>query len=293
VNSSIRVYDSQESEGTSASAATTLILLAVYAWKFGWEFAAGFATLILCQQAGHFFAARLRGLRVSIPALASFGAPWIRLHDAPRNAETLAYVAIGGPIAGGLASLACLYCGHMLESHLLIALADLGLLLTLLNVLPLAPFAGYHIAAAVCPGLQWLGLPLLAVLYWWYFPEPLLILAGFAVITTGYPEHGDGYFAVQPGQRAGYAAVYVLLASLLALLHIQLHSELSTPVDVVVAEDEDDDPPDELIQLSTARESNMSTRPNVAVDGNGRAAGAVSISVELGAILGSVADKLK
>jgi Zn-dependent protease len=223
-------------------AATTVIFIAVYAWKYGWGYAVGLAGLIVAHEAGHYCAARLRGLEVSLPVLVPFIGAWVRLRDEPRNIETHAYVAVAGPITGSLAALGCLYLGRAWDSPMLLSLADIGLLLNLLNLVPLLPFDGYHIMGAVSPSLRGAGLPLLLLLFW-RFPEPLVILVMILAVIELFvaeEETPSARYFVRPSHRAAYAVVYLLLAGSLALLYSQLHSELTS----VAIQDTDSQPDD-------------------------------------------------
>ena len=50
-----------------ASGGTMLISLVVYAFVFGWRYAAGFVALLFAHEMGHDVAARQRGLAVGLP----------------------------------------------------------------------------------------------------------------------------------------------------------------------------------------------------------------------------------
>jgi len=86
---------------------TMLISVGAYALIWGWRYAAGFVALLFCHEMGHYLAARQRGLKVGAPTFIPFVGAWIELKEQPMNAETEAYVAMAGPLAGTAASLAC------------------------------------------------------------------------------------------------------------------------------------------------------------------------------------------
>ena len=46
---------------------TMLISLVVYAWIYGWRYAAGFIALLFVHEMGHYIAAKQRGLNVGAP----------------------------------------------------------------------------------------------------------------------------------------------------------------------------------------------------------------------------------
>src|SRR5688500_20289503 len=81
---------------------TMLLSLIVYAFVFGWRYAAGFVVLLLVHELGHYIAARHRGLEVGAPTFIPFIGAWIELNQMPTGAETEAYVWRGGHLHGHL-----------------------------------------------------------------------------------------------------------------------------------------------------------------------------------------------
>ena len=76
---------------------------------FGAKFGAGFAVLILIHEMGHFIDVKRRGLPADMPVfLPGFGA-YVRWRAAGVPIETQAEVALAGPFAGFLASVAWAY----------------------------------------------------------------------------------------------------------------------------------------------------------------------------------------
>src|SRR5262249_40680923 len=146
-----------------------------YALMFGWAYAVGFVALLLVHEMGHFIAARQRGLNVGAPTFIPFVGAWIELKELPHDAETEAYVGVAGPLVGSVGALACFYLARYTGTTLLLALAYSGFMLNLFNLIPLSPFDGGRITAAISPRLWLLGAPLLVALFF-YSPSPLLIL---------------------------------------------------------------------------------------------------------------------
>ena len=56
-----------------------LLSLIVYAFVFGWRYAAGFILLLFVHEMGHYIAARKRGLDVGAPTFIPFGGARIEL----------------------------------------------------------------------------------------------------------------------------------------------------------------------------------------------------------------------
>ena len=90
---------------------TMLISVVAYSFVFGWPYAVGFVVLIFIHEMGHYIAARRRGLDVGAPTFIPFVGAWIQLKDLPHDAETEAYVGMGGPLVGSIGALGCLLPG--------------------------------------------------------------------------------------------------------------------------------------------------------------------------------------
>lgn len=82
----------------------------------------------------------------------------IPMNGRPKDVKDEAYVAIAGPILGGLgASLLC-FVGLSNGSQLLLSLADIGFMLNLFNLLPLGQLDGGRVSNAISKHLLLLGL---------------------------------------------------------------------------------------------------------------------------------------
>jgi Zn-dependent protease len=212
-----------------------LLSVVAYAWIFGWWYAAGFVGLIFVHEMGHYLAARRRGLEVGAPTFIPFVGAWVSLKDLPHDAETEAYIGIAGPLIGSLGALACYFAARETGSALLLALAYAGFFLNLFNLIPLSPFDGGRISAALSPRLWLLGAPMLVGLFLWR-PSPLLILMAIlaapqvlqAIRGFRSPEQ-QAYYAVDAETRLTYGLLYLGLAAFLAIMCHALHAELPRP----------------------------------------------------------------
>jgi Zn-dependent protease len=211
---------------------TMLLSIGVYALMFGWAYAAGFVGLLLVHEMGHYIAARRRGLNVGAPTFIPFVGAWVELKDLPHDAETEAYVGVAGPLVGTIGALVCYYLARSTGSTLLLALAYSGFMLNLFNLIPLAPFDGGRITAAISPRLWLVGAPLLVVLFF-YSPSPLLILMAVLALPNVikawrgiHTPEDRRYYEVKPETRLSYGALYLALAAFLAIMCEQLHAEL-------------------------------------------------------------------
>lgn len=214
------------------AAGTMLLSIAVYAWMFGWAYAAGFVALLLIHEMGHYLAARRRGLDVGLPTFIPFVGAWIQLKELPHDAETEAYVGVAGPLVGTIGALGCFYLARETHSNLLLALAYSGFFLNLFNLIPLSPFDGGRVTAVISPRLWLIGAPLLVALFF-YSPSPLLILMAVLALPNvlkawrGVSTPAEqAYYNVPAETRVSYGALYLGLAAFLAIMCEQLHSEL-------------------------------------------------------------------
>jgi Zn-dependent protease len=154
---------------------TMLISVVLYAFVYGWRYAAGFVALLFMHEMGHFFAARERGLDVGAPVFIPFVGAWVALKEMPMDAETEAYIGIAGPMLGSAAAFLCYLFALENGEKLWMAIAYAGFILNLFNLIPLSPLDGGRIVAIVSPRIWLLGMPMLVAVFLWK-PSPLLLL---------------------------------------------------------------------------------------------------------------------
>lgn len=214
---------------------TMLLSILAYSFVFGWPYAVGFVLLIFVHEMGHYVAARQRGLAVGAPTFIPFLGAWIQLKDLPHDAETEAYVGMGGPLVGSIGALACFYAGRALDSDLLLALAYSGFFLNLFNLIPLPPFDGGRITAVLSPRIWLLGVPVMIGLFLWR-PSPMLILFGLlaapqvwkAFTYRADSDEARSYYAVPTRVKWEYALWYLGLAGFLAVMTHDVHELLQS-----------------------------------------------------------------
>jgi Zn-dependent protease len=167
--------------------------------------------------------AKRQGLPVSAPVFIPFLGALILLKEMPQDAWNEAKVAIAGPLVGSAGAAALWIAGAIVDSNHLRALAFLGFLINLFNLLPVVPLDGGRIVAALHPALWLVGfLGLLGLVV--VSPNPILIIiliiAGMELWNRwrmrDHPEL-QAYYRVAPRQRAIMAVLYFGLAILLVL----------------------------------------------------------------------------
>ena len=216
------------------SGGSMIITVFAYSLIFGWRYAAGFVGLILIHEAGHYFAARERGLAVGLPTFIPFIGAWVELKDQPMNAETNAYIGIAGPVAGTVGALICYFLAKNYNSHLLLALAYAGFMLNLFNLIPVAPLDGGHITAILSPRVWLVGIVVLVALFAWR-PSPMLILIGALAapqVWSAWKHRNEedqtaGYYNTPLKTRIQYGLYYLALVAFLGILSYELHEQLA------------------------------------------------------------------
>lgn len=216
-----------------ATGGTMLLSVAAYAFVFGWRYAAGFVLLLLIHELGHYVAARQRGLEVGAPVFIPFVGAWIQLKDMPHDADTEAYVGLGGPLAGTVAALACYFAARSNGSDLLLALSYAGFFINLFNLIPLSPFDGGRITAVLSPRIWLVGVPVLVALFFWR-PSPILILVAvlaFPNVVRAFkydpslPEN-QAYYGTSLESKLTYTCAYLGLVCVLAIMAHDVHDML-------------------------------------------------------------------
>ena len=212
---------------------TMLISLVVYAFIFGWKYAAGFILLLFVHEMGHYIAARQRGLDVGAPTFIPFVGAWINLKDLPHDAETEAYVGLGGPLLGSVGALAVYFVARETDATWMLAVAYSGFFLNLFNLIPLSPFDGGRITAVLSPRIWLLGVPILIALFLWR-PSPMLLLMALLAAPQVWKawtyradsEEAKTYYAVPAAKKWEYGFMYLGLAAFLAVMTNETHEML-------------------------------------------------------------------
>jgi Zn-dependent protease len=126
------------------------ISIAAYKLWFGsWTFALGFVLLILVHELGHAVEARRQGLQVSAPTFIPFFGAYVTIRHAGLSPWRNSLISLAGPLAGGLAALACWIVGVERDSVMLVVLANIGFLLNAFNLLPIGFLDGGSVSRSI------------------------------------------------------------------------------------------------------------------------------------------------
>jgi Zn-dependent protease len=219
---------------------TALISIGAYALLFGWSFAIGLVALLFIHEMGHVVVMRMKGLPISgmvfIPMLGAA----VFMSRMPANARDEAEVGIAGPIAGAVASSVCLLIAFTLpnSSGIWAALAYFGFFMNLFNLIPIVPFDGGRVLAAIDRRIWiigFLGLVAIQIWEWIQGTASIWLLLFILVAATQFwarkggaktPE-AQAYYAVPLSERIILGLVYFGLAAILVLGMTLTHNMMS------------------------------------------------------------------
>lgn len=204
-----------------ATIVSMFVTLIAYSLFFGWKFALGFVILLLIHENGHMLAAKKIGLPVSKPIFIPFMGAFITMKEMPKNARQEAIIGMGGPLLGGLASLACFFLYDTFNEPYWLALGYTGCLLNLFNLVPLGFLDGGRIATSIS---LWLWIPGAAVLgvLGYKTGSPLIFLVLILGLFEGYKVFKNRrntsalqYYQVDSSFRLRMGLAYMLLVAIL------------------------------------------------------------------------------
>lgn len=207
---------------------TALISVAIYAQLFGWAFAIGLVALLFLHEMGHAIVMKLKGMPVGgmvfIPLLGAA----VFMSRMPGNAKDEAEVGIAGPVAGALASSICLLIALANPDFpgVWASLAYFGFFMNLFNLIPILPFDGGRVLAAIDRRIWIIGfIGLVAIQIWeWVNGAGSIWLLIFIVMaatqlftrTANTPE-ARAYYDVPLKERVALGVAYFGLAAILVL----------------------------------------------------------------------------
>lgn len=221
---------------------TLLLSLVIWGAAFGWAYGAAIVVLLLIHELGHYAVSWLSGIPAKLPIfLGPLGAVTIRSRGGtPVQSAT---IALAGPVAGSLAALAALLGGmdRSLHAHVLLAAANVGFAITLLNLVPIAILDGAKIVTVATRASVAVGIVLvigtevaLYLLSGYASFFPLLIGIGGYVAYRHARSHPLSLPPQERGSRTVITLLYFLaiigslVGSVIALVQLSL-AGVSTP----------------------------------------------------------------
>jgi Zn-dependent protease len=201
---------------------TMIVSIGAYALIWGWTFAIGFVLLLLLHELGHVIQLRREGVEASAPMFIPFLGAVIAAKSMGDDAAAEARVGLAGPILGSIATLVPLVIWLVTGGEFWQALAYVGFLINLLNLLPVLPLDGGRAMAALSPWVWWVGYAALVGLTF-AFPNPIMILIlifggieSWRRFKNRKSPESRAYHDIPGRTRALVAVTYLGLAALLA-----------------------------------------------------------------------------
>lgn len=208
------------------TASTALVSVAAYSLFWGWQFAAGFVLLLFVHEMGHVIQLRREGIKASTPMFIPFLGALITSRSFGEDALAEARVGLAGPVLGSLGAAACMGVAEATGSDFFRALAYVGFLINLFNLLPVLPLDGGRAMAAMAPWMWFVGfaalIPLLFLMRGGFVIVAILVLGALEIRRrwrlrkSGSLEQA-AYYRVAPRHRLMVAVAYVGLIVALAL----------------------------------------------------------------------------
>lgn len=212
-----------------SSLLTAVVSVGAYSLFWGWPFAVGFVALLFLHELGHVIALRREGIQASVPMFIPFLGAVISAKSMGDDALAEARVGLAGPVFGAAATLVPLGLWLGTGDQFWQALAYVGFLINLFNLLPVTPLDGGRAMAAVSPYLWLVGLVCLVPVFF-FMPSPILILVAVVGSIEAFmrlrehrrakragAESQLSYYRTTPLQKLAVLVVYIGLAAALAI----------------------------------------------------------------------------
>lgn len=206
------------------TAGSALISIAAYSLLWGWPFAAGFVALLFIHEMGHVIQLRRQGIHASAPTFIPFLGAVIASRSLGDDAFAEAKVGLAGPVLGTAGAALCLAAAWLTGSMFLMALAYVGFLINLFNLIPVVPLDGGRAMAAMAPALWFIGFAAI-IAATVIFPNPFMVVilafAGFELWRRWRHRRSRtlqsaAYYRITRRSRLLVGAVYIGLVVLLA-----------------------------------------------------------------------------
>lgn len=206
---------------------SAIVSIFLYSLIFGWPFAIGLVAILFLHEMGHALVMRLKGIPLGglifVPMLGAA----VTMRQMPQSAKDEAEIGIAGPLAGAVVASICLWLAYQHAGSLWGPLAYFGFFINLFNLIPVVPFDGGRVLAAIDRRAWIVGfVALLGYQIWeWIhgnFNSFLLIfvlIAATQLWTRSKPNdmNGKAYYDVPLSTRISLTVAYFGLAGILFL----------------------------------------------------------------------------
>jgi Zn-dependent protease len=190
--------------------------IGIYWAAWGMKFGVGFAALILLHEMGHFMDIKRLGLPAEMPVFLPGLGAYVRWQALGVSLETRATISLAGPLAGFLTAVGCALLWWQTGNPLWAALARVGAVLNLLNLIPIWVLDGGQAVLALSK-MERIVLLTTCLALWLVLDENMFFLialgAGYQVFFAGNaPAHSSR------ATTAYYIAVLIGLGVIIRLM---------------------------------------------------------------------------
>lgn len=206
---------------------SAIVSIFLYSLIFGWPFAIGLVAILFLHEMGHALVMRLKGIRLGglifVPMLGAA----VTMRQMPQSAKDEAEIGIAGPLAGAVVASICLWLAYQHAGSLWGPLAYFGFFINLFNLIPVVPFDGGRVLAAIDRRAWIIGfVALLSYQIWeWIhgnfnsFLLIFVIIAATQLWVRAKPNdmNGKAYYDVPLSTRISLTVAYFGLAGILFL----------------------------------------------------------------------------
>ena len=160
-----------------------LITIGVYTMLWGLPYAIAVFILLLTHEMGHWVWMKALGLEPKAPVFIPGIGAYVAMTKLPPDEATHAWVALAGPLIGGVTSAILFWFGVYYTNAWLMAAGSTGFFLNLFQLLPAKPFDGGFIIQAISKWLLVPGTALLFVLTYLFHSILLLVISVISFVS--------------------------------------------------------------------------------------------------------------
>lgn len=204
----------------------TILVLGI---AINFYYAVGYLLILIIHELGHYGVAKFLKVKVVFGGFTPFGA--YIAHENIESCKENALIAIGGPLFGAVLGFIYYVIYHFTGNATFFVLSFTSIVVNLLNLIPVKPLDGGHIAEAISPIICYIGLPVLVYLFvsTKRLKSKIILFIILAIgicqtynFTRRYKK--DSYFKLERNNKIKFIGAYSILVLTLAICAIYLHN---------------------------------------------------------------------
>jgi Zn-dependent protease len=201
-----------------------IVTLLILVLSFGLNpyYAIGYLFILIIHESGHYIAAKILNLKVVFGGFTPFGAYIV--HENTVSCKENAIIAIAGPLFGDILGLIYYLVYFFTGYNTFLVLSFTSIVINLMNLIPVRPLDGGHIAEAISPKLCYIGLPFLLYIFITaerlkskVFMGIILLIGIYQTYNFSKKYKNDSYYKMEICIRKKFIFAYSLLVLSLSL----------------------------------------------------------------------------